>query len=726
MANGRTGRREVEDVPEGLEEILEHGQRRTFTNVEEALRYIAGFGIKLDSNTADNLGRTGKGAKLQAHLPPPYSVIFHDNTIKTLDDGAAVLELASLISETPKSNTKYFAPRAQQGAFKQSGAAQRAIENYYQRGGEDTWDFNLNTGLYTLVPEGFDAAAFDEEEGDAFEQAGLRQYTEAELLNVLFSKEKPTTADERTAAADTLIATTPGLAEAIAMAEEIGYTVVIEDDGTITATDSEGDLEYDLDPVGFVEWSKLQSSMPSLLPEHLQDLWFEPWFRELVTEFNPDTGEREFKMSLLRDYEQTYGILAPRGGEVVTPRSWEEEIDFILAEALRTGGKIDEETITRILHLDSIRDQISAKRMTPERAFQLAAPIMQNPQHLSEMMSALLGGTGQQLSQDEHRAATEKHGGQTQDPLGADEPEGDIGTQPTAPVTAATQQRNQLASQLRQAGFSEPEILSGVADRVLQIPDAAWQQPMTPPEIATGAAGRVLQPEEYFPPGVAGRDTADRVAPVPAAQGKNTLAQLITSMNFTPEQWVGMDSNQRTAAVGMEIAELQNPTGGLAEYLRNPQQYRAQATETLNALSSPLSEQTTQNIGSSATLPAGVYGSQFSRTEEQENHLKELRFRVEESVKRGFEPPSSVARQIRQLNRLSPYNPKDSLRGTSNALQSSLGYGGQEAAFGGTPFFPVHKGLDPRGAFQQIGTQEWNKAQQQRFKARPVQRTMFG
>ena len=783
---------------------------RTFPNARSAALYIIGLGMEV---SAWEGGVTAKGQD------GPYTVEFLDGTQTTVSDPKALMALASKISASPKTDPRYFAPPPE--AIERSDLAQAAFDWHEQKGEGGTWTGpHPDTGMYTFTNTEGRVLASDVTERQLVKRTGhpadafFEQWDNVASAIQTLEADGDTTVEftddgfnvissdgSETMDVDDLVATAAGArgingdGAAISnlprpkapfppdedwppMKENLQTGLMEIDGAAVSRYYSDFGIEGQEGKfAGFTE-SEADARVAELGPGHEKsyipnlDMWMVTPKEEApfagFTSSEADARLRE----LGPDYEKFYDSATNRFVVDLKPRrSLDEQFDDILAEAFRTGGTIDPGVIDRILALDSIRDQLNAERMTPERAFQLAAPIMQNPQHLSEMMSALLSDTGQELPQDAFGSLVTNYGGQTQEPapvspvtprpnglaaelgvtpLGAVGTEGDIGTQPPAPVTAATQQRNQLASQLRQAGFSEPEIASGVAGR--QIP----RELMSPTELASGAAGRVQQP--VVRPGDVpseartlefryGRDDVPGIEYLggrngainqeSATQSTNVLAQLLNKFGLTSEQWDAMPFEQQIEAVGMDIADIQ--TGSFADYLRNPEKYRTQAGAALNYLYSQLPEgqQLTQRLiagGPRTTLPSGQvvgpYDPQAARTTgvrtmEQENRLQQLLYQQEEAGKRGVGAPDVATQQIRQLGTMSAYRDPAVIGATPNALQASLGYGGQEGAFGGTPFFPAHQGRSARGVFQEKGARLWNEAQQRKFKASPVRRTAF-
>jgi hypothetical protein len=730
---------------------------RTFTNVDEAARYIISLGIEFAGT---------------ATPPGPYPIRLLDGTIKTVPNTEALLALASEISASPETDRRYFAPPKKETPkepFKRSALAQETIDAYAQAGGEGTWTGpNPDTGMYTFTidtPEGdkivgdpvteqgllqatFHPAAAYSEDYESVEQAIREREAEGWTINRVDDgtfdvKEDKEDADEpfENVTADDLLA----MAEASALDKQelatqeaatgdyprpIGYTGKWPL-GSINPLTNEFEPNEEAMLAMWKEYGMegMEEDVPG--EAKLVEQWGMQWIQQ------PDGRLTQVQSTGLTssDADKLLEQLGPDHEKVIIPgtdkfsvqlkprRSWDEQIEDLWATAVRPDGTIDPSVIDRILALDNLRDQIDAERMTPERAFQLAAPIMQNPQHLSEMMSSLLGGTGQQLPQDAFQNLVTNYGGQTLAPTPP--------VTPTTPAEIATQ--NALAAEL---GVVEQPTIPPTPD----TPEEEYEAPsMVSPRngLAAGLGEQPTAPPTT-PTSTPASDATGAINQASAAQSTNALAQIIARLNLTPEQWENMPFSQQVAALGMEIAESQ--TGDSAAYLKNPRQYRTQAGATLNSIYSQLPEQQqlAQSLiagGPRTTLPSGQVVGPFDpqaagtgagmRTAEQENRLQQLLYQQEESGKRGVVTPTMAGQQIRQLGAMSAYRDPALLQGTPNALQASLGYGGQEGAFGGTRFFPVHQGRSARGVFQEKGAREWNEAQQRRFKARPVRRTAF-
>jgi hypothetical protein len=106
-----------------------------------------------------------------------------------------------------------------------------------------------------------------------------------------------------------------------------------------------------------------------------------------------------------------------RKAEEAGPSTLEE----LLFQSIKTGQPLTAKQIDSIIYVDKIRDWLARRTITPEEAFNLAAPLMENPQHLSEMMTALLSETGQDISFPEFNAGMSANAQNTQYP---DDPSG--------------------------------------------------------------------------------------------------------------------------------------------------------------------------------------------------------------------------------------------------------------------------------------------------------------
>lgn len=91
-------------------------------------------------------------------------------------------------------------------------------------------------------------------------------------------------------------------------------------------------------------------------------------------------------------------------------RSFDELVDDMFSEALRTGGNVP---IDRILYLDNLRDQMNRREVTEIEAFNLAAPVAQNPQHLRELMDALLSENGRAVEPRQFERLVQQNAPQT-------------------------------------------------------------------------------------------------------------------------------------------------------------------------------------------------------------------------------------------------------------------------------------------------------------------------
>jgi len=118
------------------------------------------------------------------------------------------------------------------------------------------------------------------------------------------------------------------------------------------------------------------------------------------------------------------------------------------------------------------------------------------------------------------------------------------------------------------------------------------------------------------------------------------------------------------------------------------------------------------------------------RSEEQENRLKLLLYQRDMAEGRGVGMPAGIGKEIASLSagaaffpgRAVPLGKADPL---GKAAPAALGYGGWAPAYGGTRFSPVIEGLSAQGHWQALGTQRWNKRQQELFKARSPKQTVF-
>ena len=133
-----------------------------------------------------------------------------------------------------------------------------------------------------------------------------------------------------------------------------------------------------------------------------------------------------------------------RTPEEAGPRS----LDELLFQSIQTGQPLTAAQIDGIIYVDKIRDWLDRRTITPEEAFNLAAPLMENPQHLSEMMTALLSETGQDIPFPEFNAGMSANAPLTKDSTGPGSDE------------VAVQQPNTLADALARpsdtAVFGDP------------------------------------------------------------------------------------------------------------------------------------------------------------------------------------------------------------------------------------------------------------------------------
>ena len=191
--------------------------------------------------------------------------------------------------------------------------------------------------------------------------------------------------------------------------------------------------------------------------------------------YNPKTGEWDLRGSRAQPDDPPYEGYGPPGtpGQVIPPgwqlapaginrdtgktiwtleRMPEQEgprtLDELLFQSIQTGQPLTAAQIDGIIYVDKIRDWLDRRTITPEEAFNLAAPLMENPQHLSEMMTALLSETGQDIPFPEFNAGMSANAPLTKDSTGPGSDE------------VAVQQPNTLADALARpsdtAVFGDP------------------------------------------------------------------------------------------------------------------------------------------------------------------------------------------------------------------------------------------------------------------------------
>ncbi|KKK51016.1 hypothetical protein LCGC14_3119200, partial [marine sediment metagenome] len=88
----------------------------------------------------------------------------------------------------------------------------------------------------------------------------------------------------------------------------------------------------------------------------------------------------------------------PEGDRLTFVEQIDRDIDDLFLEAIRNGQKPPIDRIQELNGLKRMRLQLDEGRITAIDAFQLAAPVAANPQHLRELMDALLSESGQQLA----------------------------------------------------------------------------------------------------------------------------------------------------------------------------------------------------------------------------------------------------------------------------------------------------------------------------------------
>ena len=370
-----------------------------------------------------------------------------------------------------------------------------------------------------------------------------------------------------------------------------------------------------------------------------------------------------------------------RTPEEAGPRS----LDELLFQSIQTGQPLTAAQIDGIIYVDKIRDWLDRRTITPEEAFNLAAPLMENPQHLSEMMTALLSETGQDIPFPEFNAGMSANAPLTKDSTG---PGSDV---------VAVQQPNTLAATLASQG--DPLLsLSGDTgtsnwgeNRVVSIgsPDptlSAVQAAMAAPEFAS------LTEDQQI--------AAIRIA-------------------VAGSRYPGVDPID---AYVMGERDGTNPSR--AEIIRLAHQSRA-ASQGRPAPTFP------GDRGVNALAPAGVaafnaltgraqQGVQVDPESDRYKAMPEAANYAEELKKQQGRPYVTATGEYGGGTQYVPTSP------IGAAGTPALGFGGQLPAYGGTPFYPITPGQSPQGTFQALGVGGWNKRQQELFKERGPQRKVFG